>query len=29
MDIKGLLVSVLTATLGIVGGMYIANKIVK
>lgn len=29
MDIKRLLVSVLTATLGIVGGMYIANKIVK
>jgi uncharacterized protein YneF (UPF0154 family) len=29
MDIKKLLISIATATLGIVGGMYIANKIVK
>jgi uncharacterized protein YneF (UPF0154 family) len=29
MDMKKLLLSVVTATLGIVGGMYIANKIVK
>ena len=29
MNIKGLLISVATATLGFVGGMFIANKFIK
>jgi len=29
MNIKGLLISVATATLGLLGGMYIADKVVK
>ena len=29
LDIKGVIISIVTATLGFVGGMYLANKIVK
>lgn len=28
-DIKGLIISIATATLGFVGGMYLAKKVVK
>jgi uncharacterized protein YneF (UPF0154 family) len=29
MNIKGIIISIATATLGFVGGMYLAKKIVK
>lgn len=29
LDVKGIIISLVTATLGFVGGMYLAKKVVK